>query len=91
MPILHSTSFMLRGKLIARHRPDLVRLAQFIDLVAIVGIIALATGPLAPSFTGAPAAPLAAIAYDLMLAIDIIILLLCLRFLTRKRDADSPS
>jgi len=91
MPILHSTSFMLRGKLIARHRPDLVRLAQFIDLVAIVGIIALATGHLASSFAGAPAAPLAAIAYDLMLAIDIIVLLLCLRFLTRKRDADSLS
>lgn len=78
MPILHAASFMLRGKLIAHHRPDLVRLAQFVDLAAIVGIIALATGPLASLFVGAPAAPLAAIAYNAMLVVDIIVLMVCL-------------
>jgi len=85
MPILHATSFMLRGKLIARHRPDIVRLAQFIDLAAIVGIIALATGPLASLFQGAPAAPLAAIAYNSMLVVDVLVLLISLR-LSRSRE-----
>jgi Na+-driven multidrug efflux pump len=83
MPILHSVSFMLRGRLISRHRPDLVRLAQFIDLAAITSIIALATGPLASLFQGAPAAPLAAIAYNSMLLVDIIILSVSLRLARR--------
>ncbi len=86
MPILHATSFMLRGKLIAGHRPDLVRMTQFFDLLSIVAIIALATGPFASIFRGAPAGPLAAIAYNMMLVVDIAILLLSLRVLSRRAD-----
>jgi Na+-driven multidrug efflux pump len=86
MPIFHSTSFMLRGKLIARHEPKAVRRAQFTDLLALFTIIWLATGtPFANSFKGAPAAPLAAVAYNLMLCVDIGILLLSLRALSRGR------
>jgi hypothetical protein len=83
MPILHGGSFMLRGKLIALHRPRAVRLAQFIDLAAIFIIIQLATGGLLPLFPlllhGMPAAPLAAAAYNLMLCVDIAVLFLSLR------------
>lgn len=75
MPILHAASFMLRGRLIALHKPQVVRLAQFIDLAAIVIIIQLATnGPLVSLLQGAPAAPLAALAYNLMLCVDIAVL-----------------
>jgi hypothetical protein len=77
MPILNAGSFMLRGKLIARHRPRAVRLAQFIDLAAMVTIIVLAL--LSPWFHGLPAAPLAAAAYDLMLCVDIAVLTVSLR------------
>jgi hypothetical protein len=83
MPILHSISFMLRGKLIARRDPRAVRLAQFFDLAAVVTIILLATNPASPLttwFHNMPAAVLAAIAYDLMLCVDISILLLALRY-----------
>ena len=87
MPVLHAASFMLRGKLIARHRPDLVRLAQFVDLAAIIGIILLATGPIASIFMGAPAAPLAAIAYNAMLLVDITVLIISYRSLSRRTTA----
>jgi hypothetical protein len=80
MPILNSASYMLRGKLIARHEPKAVRRAQFFDLLALVLLVQLATNaPLATLFHGLPAAPLAAIAYNLMLCVDIIILLVGLR------------
>lgn len=82
MPLLHAASFMLRGRLIALHRPAAVRRAQLIDLVAIIAIIQLATNPISPlagMLHGASAAPLAAIAYNLMLCVDIAILLLSLR------------
>ncbi len=79
MPVLHATSFMLRGKLIARHEPGKVRRAQFFDLGAIMLIVFLATGPLSPLFHGMSAAPLAAIAYNLMLCVDITVLGLSLR------------
>jgi Na+-driven multidrug efflux pump len=88
MPIFHSTSYMLRGKLIARHEPKAVRRAQFIDLLALLTIVWLATGtPLANAFKGAPAAPLAAVAYNLMLCVDIGILVLSLRALSRGRPS----
>jgi progressive ankylosis protein len=74
MPVLHAASYMLRGKHIARHDPKAVRRAQFIDLVAIVAVVLLATGPLAGLFRGLPAPPLAAIAFNLMLCVDIIVL-----------------
>jgi len=77
MPLLNAGSFMLRGKLIARHRPGAVRLAQFIDLAAMVLIIVLAL--VLPLFHGLPAAPLAAVAYDLMLCVDIAVLTMSLR------------
>ena len=81
MPILHSTSFMLRGKLIAADRPKAVRLAQSVDLVALVVIIQIATSPqLSSFFMGTPAAPLAAIAYNLVLVVDIVVLLAALRW-----------
>ncbi|MDQ6693794.1 MAG: hypothetical protein M3014_05150 [Chloroflexota bacterium] len=80
MPILHSISFMLRGKQIAARNPKAVRRAQLIDLAAIALIIWLAaSGPLLPLFHGAPAAPLAAAAYDLMLCVDITVLWWSLR------------
>jgi progressive ankylosis protein len=87
MPLLHCTSFMLRGKLIARHEPRAVRRAQLIDLAAIAVIIQLATNtPLTSLFAGAPAASLAAIAYNLMLCVDIAILLLSVRGRDVKRE-----
>lgn len=82
MPMLHTLSFMLRGKLIALHRPGMVRRAQLIDLLAIIGMVQLVANPgspLAPMLHGASAAPLAALAYDLMLCVDIAILLVSLR------------
>ena len=58
----------------------MVRRAQLIDLVAIIVIIQLATNtPLSALFHGLPAAPLAVIAYDLMLAVDVLVLLVSLR------------
>jgi hypothetical protein len=80
MPILHSASYMLRGKLIARHEPRAVRRAQFIDLVFLLAIIWLATAtPLSALFHGLPAAPLASVAYNLMIGVDIVVLLFSLR------------
>ena len=82
MPVLHAASFMLRGKLIARHEPKAVRRAQFIDLLAVVLIIQLATNNLSPLMGllhGMSAAPVAAVAYNLMLCADISVLLLSLR------------
>lgn len=82
MPVLQATSFMLRGKLIARHEPKVVRRAQFIDLIALVTIVLVATSTLSPLpslLHGVPAAPLAAVAYNLMLCVDIAVLLLSLR------------
>jgi len=77
---------MLRGKLIAIQRPRAVRLAQFIDLAAIFMIVQLAIGgllsplPQLPQlFHGLPAAPLAAVAYNLMLCVDIAVLSVSLR------------
>lgn len=89
MPLLHAASFMLRGKLIARHEPKVVRRAQFIDLVALLIIMQLALSnfsPLAGLLHGAPAAPLAAVAYNLMLCVDICVLLLSLRGVNRTMD-----
>ncbi|MDQ3705633.1 MAG: hypothetical protein M3437_10505 [Chloroflexota bacterium] len=82
MPVLHSASFMLRGRLIAMHRPQAVRRAQLIDLLSVIIIIQLAVSsfsPLSGVLRGASAAPVAAIAYNLMLCVDIGILLLSLR------------
>ncbi|MEO6456980.1 MAG: hypothetical protein ABIO92_01705, partial [Chloroflexia bacterium] len=80
MPILHTFSFMLRGRLIAMGNPKAIRLAQLVDLIAIFVVIQLATnGPFVSLLQGAPAAPLAAIAYNFMLLVDIIILTVILR------------
>jgi hypothetical protein len=85
MPILHSTSFMLRGKLIAAGRPKAVRLAQMVDLLALVLVIQIATSEqLSGIFMGMPAAPLAAIAYNLMIVVDIAVLLAALRWGARR-------
>jgi hypothetical protein len=82
MPILHSTSYMLRGRLIAMGRPTVVRRAQLIDLVTLFAIVFLATnGPLVALLHGAPAAPFASLAYDLMLCVDIAVLFWSLRTL----------
>jgi hypothetical protein len=82
MPILHATSYMLRGKLIAMGRPTIIRRAQLIDLVILFAIVFLATnGPLVSLLQGAPAAPFASLAYDLMLCVDIAILVWSLRTL----------
>ena len=86
MPVLHSISFFLRGKLIARGNPRAIRRAQLVDLVAIFVIIQLATnGPLVGLLQGAPAAPLAAVAYNVMLLVDITILSLSLRAASSRR------
>jgi len=88
MPILHAFSFMLRGRLIAKGNPRAVRRAQLIDLIAIVVIIQLATnGPLVEILKGAPAAPLAALAYNVMLVVDIIILRISLGAIVRRERA----
>jgi hypothetical protein len=82
MPILQSASFVLRGRLIARHEPKAVRRAQFIDLAALVLVVLLATAsfsPIAGWLRGVPAAPAAAVAYNLMLCVDIGVLLFSLR------------
>jgi hypothetical protein len=82
MPVLHSASFMLRGRLIAMHNPQAVRRAQLVDLISVLVIVQLAVAPFSPLPTllhGASAAPVAAIAYNLMLCVDIGILLLSLR------------
>ncbi|MEO8285408.1 MAG: hypothetical protein ABI670_03115 [Chloroflexota bacterium] len=87
MPILHSISFMLRGRLIAAHHPTVVRRAQLVDLVTLfVIVVAVTNGPLVPLLQGAPAAPFAALAYDLMLVVDITMLLLGIRALGRTGD-----
>lgn len=84
MPILHSISFMLRGRLIAMGNPKAVRRAQLVDLIAIFVVIQLATnGPMVGLLQGVSAAPLAAIAYNVMLLVDIIILTLSLRSSSR--------
>jgi len=86
IPVLHSISFFLRGKLIARGNPKAVRRAQLVDLAAIFVIVQLATnGPLVGLLQGAPAAPLAAVAYNAMLVVDITILSLGLRASSRGR------
>ena len=82
MPVFQSTSYMLRGKLIARHEPRAVRRAQLIDLVALVVVVVLTTAsfsPLVGLLRGVPAAPAAAVAYNLILCVDIGVLLLSLR------------
>jgi Na+-driven multidrug efflux pump len=83
MPLLHSAAFMLRGRLIALGHPGAVRRSQMIDIGALFLLVLLATGPLTPLLQGAPAAPFAAIAYNLMLSVDIGVLLLTLRGLRR--------
>ncbi|MDQ3930184.1 MAG: hypothetical protein M3328_13690, partial [Chloroflexota bacterium] len=88
MPVLHSVSFMLRGRLIAMHKPQAVRRAQLVDLLAVVAVVQLAVAsfsPLPALLQGASAAPVAAIAYNLMLCADIGILLLSLRGQDRAR------
>lgn len=86
MPVLHSASFMLRGQLIARGDPHAVRRAQIWDLLALFAIVQLATnGPLTSMLQGMSAAPLAAIAYNLMLCVDIAILSMSLR--RRRKEA----
>jgi hypothetical protein len=86
MPILHATSFMLRGKLIALHEPRIVRRSQFIDLVFLMMLVGSATTPFVASLLhGVPAAPLAAVGYNLMLVVDITVLSTSLR---RKRSID---
>jgi hypothetical protein len=80
MPILHSVSFALRGRMIADHRPQVVRRAQLVDLLFLLMVIVLATnGPGAALLHGAPAAPLATIAYNLMITVDILVLAFHLR------------
>jgi hypothetical protein len=82
MPVLHAASFMLRGRLIAMHKPQVVRRAQLVDLLSVIIIVQLAVSSFSPFSTvlkGASAAPVAAIAYNLMLCVDIGILLLSLR------------
>jgi hypothetical protein len=72
MPILHSISFMLRGRLIAEGRPTIVRRAQLVDLLALVAIVLIATnGPIPILLNGYSAAPFAAIVYNLVLCADI--------------------
>jgi Na+-driven multidrug efflux pump len=86
MPILHAASFMLRGKLIALHEPRIVRRSQFIDLVFLMLLVGSATTPFVASLLhGVPAAPLAAVAYNLMLVVDITVLYTSLR---QKRSID---
>ncbi len=76
MPILHSISFMLRGKLIAAGKPTIVRRAQVVDLLALLTMIVIATnGPLPSWLHSLAAAPFAAVAYDLVLCVDIGMLL----------------
>jgi Na+-driven multidrug efflux pump len=85
MPILHATSFMLRGRLIAMGHPTVVRRAQFVDLVTLFVIIfAVTNGPLVPLLRGVAAAPFASLAYDLMLVVDISMLVWGLRTLQKK-------
>lgn len=82
MPLLHSISFMLRGRLIAMHRPQVVRRAQLVDLISILVVVQLAIAPFSPLpalLQGASAAPVAAIAYNFMLCADIGLLLFSLR------------
>ena len=74
-----AASFMLRGRMIARGHPATVRRAQMIDIGALFLLVLLVTGPAAPLLQGMPAAPFAAIAYNLMLAVDIAVLALSLR------------
>jgi Na+-driven multidrug efflux pump len=87
VPVLYAISFMLRGRLIAMGRPTAVRRAQLVDLAAIFAIVlAAASGLFAPLLQGAPAAPFAALAFDLMLCVDIAILSLSLRALGGGRN-----
>jgi Na+-driven multidrug efflux pump len=84
MPILHSISFMLRGRVIALGHPGVVRRSQMIDIFALFLLVLLATGGAAPLLQGMPAAPFAAVAYNLMICVDIGVLLFSLRSLTRR-------
>lgn len=88
MPVLGSISFMLRGKLISRGEPGAVRRTQFFDLLAMVAMVLLATNqPIAGLLQGFEAGPMAALAYNIMLCVDIAILLISLRALDNKRGA----
>jgi hypothetical protein len=83
MPLLHSISFMLRGRIIAAGHPAVVRRSQMIDIGALFLLTLVATGAAAPLLQGAPAAPFAVLAYNLMLCVDIAVLSLSLRGLRR--------
>lgn len=75
MPILHAVSFMMRGKLIAAGRPNMVRRAQFVDLLALLVMVTLATnGPVPVWMVGMPAALFAPVVYNLVLCVDIVML-----------------
>lgn len=75
MPILHAISFTLRGQMIAAGKPTIVRRAQLADLLALLALVFLATnGPLASLLHGQSAAPFAAVAYNLVLCVDIAML-----------------
>jgi len=76
MPILQAISFTMRGQLIAAGRPTVVRRAQLVDLIALLVLVFLATKePIASLLQGQDAAPFAAIAYNLVLCVDIGMLL----------------
>jgi Na+-driven multidrug efflux pump len=84
VPILYATSYMLRGRLIAMGHPMAVRRAQLVDLATLFTIVLLAaSGPISSLLHGAPAAPFASLAYDLMLCVDICILAWSLRAIGR--------
>jgi Na+-driven multidrug efflux pump len=88
VPVLYTISFMLRGRLIALGRPTAVRRAQLIDLAALFIVVLLAaSGPVAALLHGAPAAPFASVAFNLVLCVDISILALSLRALGRRAKA----
>ena len=74
---------MLRGRMIALGQPGVVRRSQMIDIAALFVLVWLATGPAAPLLQGMPAAPFAALAYNLMLVVDIGVLAFSLRPLRR--------
>ncbi|MEO5952707.1 MAG: hypothetical protein ABIQ44_09605, partial [Chloroflexia bacterium] len=81
MPILHSISFTLRGQMIAAGKPTVVRRAQLVDLIALLALVLLATnGPIASLLQGQAAAPFAAVAYNLVLCVDIAMLLWAKRY-----------
>ena len=67
----------------AAGHPAVVRRSQMIDIGALFLLVLVATGAAAPLLQGAPAAPFAVLAYNLMLCVDIAVLLLSLRGLRR--------